>query len=41
MGDRVVIRDVLNGQVWTVRPVTILEDSDAQVVSCARLYFGE
>jgi hypothetical protein len=32
-GDRVVIREVLNGQVWTVRPVTILEDSDTQVVS--------
>jgi len=32
-GERVVIREVLNDKVWTVRPVTILEDSDAQVVS--------
>jgi hypothetical protein len=32
-GQRVVIREVLNNKVWTVRPVTILEDSSAQVVS--------
>jgi hypothetical protein len=32
-GERVVIREVLNGQVWTVRPVKILEDSDVHVVS--------
>ena len=32
-GERVVIREVLNDKVWTVRPVTILEDGDTQVVS--------
>jgi len=32
-GERVVIREVLREKVWTARPVTILEDSDAQVVS--------
>jgi len=32
-GERVVIREVLNGKVWTVRPVTVVEDSDDQFVS--------
>jgi len=32
-GDRVVIREVLNGKVWTVRPVTVVEDSDVQLVT--------
>jgi predicted RNA-binding protein associated with RNAse of E/G family len=32
-GERVVIREVLNGKVWTVRPVTVVEDSNEQFVS--------
>jgi len=32
-GERVVIREVLNGKVWTVRPVTVIEDSEDQFVS--------
>lgn len=32
-GERVVIREVLRGKVWTSRPVTVVEDSRAQFVS--------
>jgi predicted RNA-binding protein associated with RNAse of E/G family len=32
-GERIVIREVLNDKVWTVRPVTVQEDSDTQVVT--------
>ena len=32
-GELVVIREVLRGLVWTIRPVTVLEDSDIQFVS--------
>jgi hypothetical protein len=32
-GERIVIREVLNGRVWTVRPVTVVEDSKEHLVS--------
>jgi len=32
-GDRVAIREVLRGRVWTSRPVVVVEDSDDQFVS--------
>lgn len=32
-GERIVIREVLNGQIWTVRPVTVIEDSNAQLAT--------
>jgi hypothetical protein len=32
-GERIVIREVLNDKVWTVRPVTVQEDSDTQIVT--------
>ncbi len=32
-GERVSIREVLHGRVWTVRPVTVVDDSDRQVVT--------
>ncbi len=32
-GERVVIREIRNGKVWTARPVTVVEDSDEQFVS--------
>jgi hypothetical protein len=32
-GERVVIREALNGKVWTVRPVMVIEDSEVQFVS--------
>ena len=32
-GDRVEIREILNERIWTVRPVTVIEDSEDQFVS--------
>lgn len=32
-GESVVIREVLNNQVWTVRPVTVIEDTDIHFAS--------
>lgn len=32
-GDRVEIREILNERNWTVRPVTVIEDSEDQFVS--------
>lgn len=32
-GERIEIREVLNGKVWTIRPVTVIEDSEDQFVS--------
>ena len=32
-GETVVIREVLNGHVWTVRPVTVIEDSPTHFIS--------
>jgi predicted RNA-binding protein associated with RNAse of E/G family len=32
-GERVLIREVLNRKVWTVRPVMVIEDSEDQFVS--------
>ena len=32
-GERVVIREVLRGRVWTSRPVVVVEDSENQFVS--------
>jgi predicted RNA-binding protein associated with RNAse of E/G family len=32
-GDRIAIREVLRGKVWTVRPVTVVEDTDEHLVS--------
>jgi hypothetical protein len=33
LGERIAIREVLNGKVWTVRPVTVLKDSPTHVVT--------
>jgi len=32
-GERIVIRGVLRGKVWTVRPVIVIEDTEEQLVS--------
>lgn len=32
-GERIVIREVLRGKVWTVRPVIVIEDTEEQLVS--------
>ncbi|HET9088729.1 MAG TPA: DUF402 domain-containing protein [Acidimicrobiales bacterium] len=32
-GERIQIREVLNGKIWTIRPVTVIEDSKDQFVS--------
>lgn len=32
-GERISIREVLHGKVWTVRPVTVIEDTDEHLVS--------
>lgn len=32
-GERVVIREVLDGKVWTARPVEVIEDSERQLVT--------
>lgn len=32
-GERILIREVLRGKVWTVRPVTVVEDTEDQLVT--------
>lgn len=32
-GDRIVIREVLHDKVWTVRPLTVIENTDDHLVS--------
>ncbi|MBT2555553.1 DUF402 domain-containing protein [Arthrobacter sp. ISL-5] len=32
-GERILIREVLDSKVWTARPVTVIEDTDDQLVS--------
>jgi hypothetical protein len=32
-GERIAIREVLRGKVWTVRPVIVIEDTEEQLVS--------
>jgi len=32
-GERIEIREVLAGKIWTVRPVTVVRDSQTEIVT--------